>query len=410
MTPDVFFRTPVAKRVLRRASRCTGSPITLHWLSDVGEHEAVAGVGQCAVCRAVTATIEGRRCCHSARHAAGIRALRRNTPAPFVCPMGLACAVVRVLPELAYVLTVGPYCPIEARSVLEHDVRKGFEALGIDIKAGFPATLDDIASASTEAVPEIASWAAETLYELWQDARDASSAPMSDDDRPARTTPPRKKGRTPERDPYQAADIVAALAGGNQSRARTLVRAALSETRDLNVARARAVAIAAAALEAAARAEVDGGDCWARFRGLVQETGQARNLRELSAAVMGVLGVIKRRATRADEGEQEWVALNGIIAGRMAERLTLGEVAAELGRPPSTLTRRLQRKFGMSFTQYVGRLRVDKAKELLRRTKLTVGAVAGRVGISDQSNFSALFRKFEGMSPQEYRKRFAGRR
>ena len=48
-------------------------------------------------------------------------------------------------------------------------------------------------------------------------------------------------------------------------------------------------------------------------------------------------------------------------------------------------------------------------REMLQRTKLGVGDVGKRVGIGDSSNFSRLFRKFEGMSPREYRRRFQGK-
>jgi len=51
-----------------------------------------------------------------------------------------------------------------------------------------------------------------------------------------------------------------------------------------------------------------------------------------------------------------------------------------------------------------------QAKELLRRTKLSVGEVARRVGIGDPSNFNKLFRKFETVPPVEYRKRYGGKR
>ena len=126
---------------------------------------------------------------------------------------------------------------------------------------------------------------------------------------------------------------------------------------------------------------------------------------------MDVRGRVGGRARRSAEREPKdafRVALNRLVVEGLPEPVTLGEVAESLGQQPSTVTRRLQRQFGMSFTQYVGRLRVDKAKDLLRRTKLTVGQVARRVGIDDASNFGKLFRKFEGMAPLEYRKRFGG--
>jgi len=101
--------------------------------------------------------------------------------------------------------------------------------------------------------------------------------------------------------------------------------------------------------------------------------------------------------------------LNRLVMSRLPGKITLNEIAAELGQHPTAITHRLQRKFGMSFSEYVGRIRIDKAKELLRRTRLGAGEIARRVGTSDASNFSKLFRKLEGMSPLEYRKLFGGK-
>ena len=92
--------------------------------------------------------------------------------------------------------------------------------------------------------------------------------------------------------------------------------------------------------------------------------------------------------------------------GRMPERVQLREIAQRLGKHPTAITHHLQRKYGLSFCQYVARLRIDKAKELLRRTRLGIGEVATRVGISDQSNFTKQFRKFEGLSPVQYREQY----
>ena len=86
------------------------------------------------------------------------------------------------------------------------------------------------------------------------------------------------------------------------------------------------------------------------------------------------------------------------------------DVATKLGQTPSAITHRLQRKFGMSFSEYFGRMRVEQAKELLRRTRLSVLEIATRVGVNDPSNLGKLFRKFENVSPIAYRQRYANKR
>ena len=97
--------------------------------------------------------------------------------------------------------------------------------------------------------------------------------------------------------------------------------------------------------------------------------------------------------------------VDDVLSESLADGVTLNEVAARIGCTPSAITHALQRKFGMSFTQYVGRLRVAAAKELLRRTRLSPMEIGRRIGIPDASNFARLFKKFENMTPLEYRKR-----
>ncbi|MBR2467336.1 MAG: AraC family transcriptional regulator [Clostridia bacterium] len=59
---------------------------------------------------------------------------------------------------------------------------------------------------------------------------------------------------------------------------------------------------------------------------------------------------------------------------------------------------------GTSPIKYIIELRINKAKELLAETVLSVKEIGCSVGIEDQNYFSRLFRKHAGMSPLEYRK------
>lgn len=59
---------------------------------------------------------------------------------------------------------------------------------------------------------------------------------------------------------------------------------------------------------------------------------------------------------------------------------------------------------GMGFTSYLIQVRIEKAKELLRGSLLTVSEIAQKVGYSDPRHFSKLFKKQVGIKPVEYRK------
>jgi transcriptional regulator GlxA family with amidase domain len=63
---------------------------------------------------------------------------------------------------------------------------------------------------------------------------------------------------------------------------------------------------------------------------------------------------------------------------------------------------------GMTPAQYQKSLRMQKAKELLEETFLSVRQIMFQVGIDDKSHFARIFRQNFGLSPAEYRKSVRG--
>lgn len=407
MNPALFFRTPDATRALERAARCGGMPVAAH-IGQGPKWVNVFGGQACSACAYVGSTPGGKPACEKSRAGAAAAAARSGMPRPFICHAGFACLCAPA-PGGA-VLTFGPYCPAEQPESLATDFLAGLAALG-EKEDTLPVSLADIRVIPSSAVPALAEWTVEVLERLWTHHAAAEETPEEPKEESHHARRPKARGAKVN-DPYGAAAIAAALGGGAHDKARALFRAALSETAGgkrtaIGVKRARAIAAAAAVVEAGARASLPVDGCWRHFAGLLEETRQARNELQLVNAAMRVLGRIKRERKKAAAAEpQAFAELAEIVASNLESGISLREVAGRLGQTPSAITHRLQRNFGMSFSDYVGRLRIDRAKELLRRTKLTAEAVGRRVGVDDPSNFRKLFRKFERISPQEYRKRF----
>lgn len=414
MKPAAFFRLPEVRATLDRASRAAATPLSVHYVDRGEEGIRVTGSGGCQACRYVAGLPEGPQRCRESRVEASVPALRRGRPVPFVCHMGFACVAMPALPGtgLGFTLTFGPYCPAEAPETLEQDALWGFSDLGHNPEEGLPVTLADIHIASADSVPAVAEWTSEALNALWKSVHAEDAAPATEPSLPAEEKHARRaRPQPPAPSPYDSAQIAAALAGGNSAQARKLVNAALSEAEagsrvKVAVRRARAVALVSAALEAAQRAQLQVDGCWDRMPEFLQRAKTARRTEDLVGAAMDVLGIIRRRVQRAADDQDGFIALNRIVMARLADGITLNEVAKELGQHPTAITHRLQRKFGMSYSQYIGQLRVSMAKDLLRCTRLSTAEISRRVGIRDGSNLGKLFRKFENMSPQEYRRRF----
>jgi two-component system response regulator YesN len=83
--------------------------------------------------------------------------------------------------------------------------------------------------------------------------------------------------------------------------------------------------------------------------------------------------------------------------------LSLIDVAAQVNLSPSHFSMVFSRETGETFKEYLTRVRIDRAKELLRTTSLKSFEVAYQSGYNDPHYFSYIFRKNAGLSPQQFR-------
>ena len=92
------------------------------------------------------------------------------------------------------------------------------------------------------------------------------------------------------------------------------------------------------------------------------------------------------------------------IREHYAEGLSLSEIAGSIGVDETYLSRIFKEKMDCTFVQYVTRLRLDKAKELLMEGKMTQTQIAEEVGLGNAQNFIRTFKKYEGVTPGTWRK------
>ena len=83
--------------------------------------------------------------------------------------------------------------------------------------------------------------------------------------------------------------------------------------------------------------------------------------------------------------------------------LMLNDVAACVNLSPSYFSMVFSQETGSSFKDYLTGVRIQKARELLRMTRLKAAEIADRVGYSDSHYFSYVFKKNTGLSPTEFR-------
>ncbi|MGG6312682.1 response regulator [Paenibacillus macerans] len=83
--------------------------------------------------------------------------------------------------------------------------------------------------------------------------------------------------------------------------------------------------------------------------------------------------------------------------------LNLGRVCRHVYLSTSYFSALFKQHAGCTFVEYLTRLRIDKAKELLALTRLKTYDVAGKVGYGDPQYFSVIFKRVTGVTPKEYR-------
>lgn len=90
------------------------------------------------------------------------------------------------------------------------------------------------------------------------------------------------------------------------------------------------------------------------------------------------------------------------------ERLSLSDICRQALMSTSYFSQMFKQETGETFVEYLTRVRMAKAKELLEATPLKLYEIAAQVGYSDPNYFSLAFKKHAGLSPREYREQARG--
>ena len=111
-----------------------------------------------------------------------------------------------------------------------------------------------------------------------------------------------------------------------------------------------------------------------------------------------------KRQTTIDRRRQLFEEAAAIIESEYGGPLSLDQVARQV----ASSRRQLQRAFcevgETSFRSYLQRVRMARARELLREGSLPVNRVASSVGYSQPAQFAKAFRRHHGAPPSAYRR------
>jgi AraC-like DNA-binding protein len=132
-------------------------------------------------------------------------------------------------------------------------------------------------------------------------------------------------------------------------------------------------------------------------------------VRDVEGQIIGVMGIV-----RSYEGQRRTMHPMSLINSSIEyirehphERLTVGELARRAALSPRQLRRRFREVFGLSVQEFLVKTRIQAASEALLRTDQTLAQIAVEFGFCDQSAFTQSFRKHMGLTPRQFRLRYA---
>jgi transcriptional regulator GlxA family with amidase domain len=93
----------------------------------------------------------------------------------------------------------------------------------------------------------------------------------------------------------------------------------------------------------------------------------------------------------------------------LTRRATCASAARVAGLERAYFSKLFRSVMSASFTEWNACVRVEEAKRLLRALDLSITAVGASVGYDDVTTFERVFKRVEGVSPREHRRRVAAR-
>jgi len=116
------------------------------------------------------------------------------------------------------------------------------------------------------------------------------------------------------------------------------------------------------------------------------------------------MSVMKLEVNISKEDIEKIMDVEKTLLGNFAMAPTISDLSRKIGVSPSKLKKQFRDMYGLPPYEYFQQHRMQKAKEMLTGSKLTVKEVGKTLGYSNLSNFTLAFRKVFNINPGELRK------
>ena len=121
------------------------------------------------------------------------------------------------------------------------------------------------------------------------------------------------------------------------------------------------------------------------------------------------LSSVQLQSTEDEDAVARVNAVLSYISEHINEPLAMADVCARFRMPESRFSRFFRRATGNTFTDFVNRMRITKACQLLMETDRYVTTICYEVGFNNVANFNRRFLELKGMTPTDFRRQAASR-
>ncbi|MEO1377528.1 MAG: AraC family transcriptional regulator, partial [Cyanobacteria bacterium J06635_10] len=101
--------------------------------------------------------------------------------------------------------------------------------------------------------------------------------------------------------------------------------------------------------------------------------------------------------------EYQLLHVKDYVQAHLNQNISLSQMAGVINLSHYHFCRLFKQSTGITAHQYVTRCRIDKAKQLLSNTELTITDITFEIGLTNHSSFTRLFRKYVGVTPKSFR-------
>ncbi len=181
----------------------------------------------------------------------------------------------------------------------------------------------------------------------------------------------------------------------------------ISGAANIPTVKARALELLVVVSRAAAEAGAEFAQVLEINTDIVQEISFMNTIAEITLGAVQALDKYMNAVQRNNKVKNHQIMnkIKDYIRSNYDKGLTLEMIAESVYLSPYYISRIFKEEQGVTVTDYLTKVRMEEAKKLLRNPRHNIDEISEKLGYSDPSYFSKVFRRNEGMSPSQFRQK-----